>query len=99
MSLGHGASIVRSGLVLHLDAANRKSYSGAGTSWNDISGGQYNSILNNTPIYSSANAGIIRFDGIDDYAIISNIPAATGTNYTASIWIRLDSSTAGVDSI
>jgi hypothetical protein len=27
MSLGHGASIVRDGLVLHLDAANTKSYS------------------------------------------------------------------------
>jgi hypothetical protein len=26
MSLGHGASIVRDGLVLHLDAANPKSY-------------------------------------------------------------------------
>ena len=26
MSLGHGAGIVRSGLLLHLDAANRKSY-------------------------------------------------------------------------
>ena len=97
MSLGHGASIVRSGLVLHLDAANRKSYTGSGTAWNDLSNGRYNSTLNNTPIYSSANAGIIRFDGIDDYAIISNIPAATGVNYTASIWIRLDSSMSGVD--
>ena len=37
MSLGHGANIVRDGLVLHLDAANPKSYPGTGTTWNDLS--------------------------------------------------------------
>lgn len=37
MSLGHGASIVKSGLVLQLDAANRKSYPGSGNIVTDIS--------------------------------------------------------------
>lgn len=36
--LGHGASIVRDGLVLYLDAANQKSYRGTGTVWKDLSG-------------------------------------------------------------
>lgn len=37
MSLGHGASIVRSGLVLHLDPANVKSYPGTGNDILDVS--------------------------------------------------------------
>lgn len=37
MSLGHGSSIIRNGLVLHLDAANKKSYPGTGNMWYDLS--------------------------------------------------------------
>lgn len=36
MSLGHGASIVTSGLSLCLDAGNTKSYPGSGTAWTDL---------------------------------------------------------------
>ena len=36
MSLGHGSSIVRDGLVLHLDAANKKSYPGTGTTISNL---------------------------------------------------------------
>lgn len=39
MGLFHSASVVRSGLVLHLDAANPKSYPGSGSTWSDLSGG------------------------------------------------------------
>lgn len=59
MSLGHGASIVKSGLVLHLDAANIKSYPGSGTAWYDLSGNGKNSVLTST---TSDSQGII-FDG------------------------------------
>jgi hypothetical protein len=38
MGLGHGASIVRDNLLLHLDAFNPKSYPGSGTNWFDLSG-------------------------------------------------------------
>jgi len=38
MSLGHGASAIRAGLMLYLDAANVKSYPGTGTIWSDLSG-------------------------------------------------------------
>ena len=36
MSLGHGASIARNGLVLALDGGNTKSYTGAGNVWRDL---------------------------------------------------------------
>jgi hypothetical protein len=41
-SIGDGSvsitCISNSGLVLHLDAGNTSSYSGSGTTWNDLSG-------------------------------------------------------------
>ena len=59
MSLGHGASVVKNGLVLYLDAANRKSYPGSDTTWFDLSGNGKNSIMSGT---TTDSQGII-FDG------------------------------------
>ncbi|MFZ4773744.1 MAG: LamG-like jellyroll fold domain-containing protein [Terrimicrobiaceae bacterium] len=62
-------SVVRDGLVLHLDAAKSTSYAGAGaTTWYDLSGNNNNATLANGPTYSSANGGSIKFDGTNDYA-------------------------------
>ena len=38
MSLNHSPSIVTDGLVLCLDAANKRSYPGTGTAWTDLKG-------------------------------------------------------------
>jgi len=38
MGIAYNTSIVRDGLVLHLDAANVKSYPGSGSTWYDLSG-------------------------------------------------------------
>jgi hypothetical protein len=67
MSLGHGSSIVRSGLLVHLDAANVKSYPGSGTTWSDLSGNGVDGTLINGPAYDSSNKGGLVFDGIDDH--------------------------------
>jgi len=68
MSNQYGPRIVTDGLVLHLDAANRKSYPGTGTSWNDLSGNGNNSTLINGPAYNTNKGGYIAFDGSNDYA-------------------------------
>jgi hypothetical protein len=49
-SLG-GPNIITDSLVLHLDAANSKSYPGSGTTWNDLSRNQNNFSLINSPSY------------------------------------------------
>jgi hypothetical protein len=79
-------TIVQQGLVLNLDAGNPFSYGGAGTTWYDVSGNGYNSILTNGPTYSTTNGGIINLDGSDDYAIstVASIPASS----TVGIWIK-----------
>lgn len=86
MSLGHGSSIVRSGLVLHLDAANVKSYPGSGTAWNDLSGVGSNGTSVNGVGYNSANNGYLTFDGVDDYV---NLGTNSAYNAISSITIEL----------
>jgi hypothetical protein len=58
---------VTDGLVLYLDAANRKSYPGTGTGWTDISGLGNNVTLVNGISFSNTNNGNLIFDGTDDY--------------------------------
>lgn len=57
MSLGHGASIVRNGLVLHLDAANVKSYNSATSTstWFDLSGNNNHATLVSGPTFSNSS--------------------------------------------
>ena len=85
MALFHSPSIVTNGLVLCLDAANRKSYPGSGTTWTDLSGNGRNGTLFNTPTFSSANGGFLGFDG-SNQRVISSLPILT--SHTTSIWFR-----------
>jgi hypothetical protein len=71
MALSHGPPIVTNGLVLALDAADRNSYPGSGTTWTDLSGNGNTGTLTNGPTYSSSNGGSIAFDGVDDYVQIN----------------------------
>lgn len=84
MSYHNGPKIVSEGLVLYLDAANSKSYSGTGTTWTDLSGNSNNATLVNGPTYSSLNGGGIVLDATDDF--ISITPSASlkvdGDNFT-----------------
>ncbi len=73
MSLGHGASIVRDGLVLCLDAANPKSYPGTGTTWFDLSDNGNHATLFNSPTFVSDFKGAFVLDNVDDYMTIPNL--------------------------
>lgn len=64
--------IVTQGLVLHLDAGNRMSYIGSGTTWSDLSGNNVNGTLTNGPTFNTTYGGGITFDGTNDYASLGN---------------------------
>jgi len=84
----YGPQIVRNGLVLALDAADRNSYPGSGATWTDLSGNGYNGTLTNSPTFSNTNGGTIVFDGIDDYVSIpSNNNFNNGNNITVEAWV------------
>ena len=86
MAFNYSPKIVTDGLVLYLDAANRYSYPGSGTTWSDISRGGNNGTLVNGPTFDPANGGSIVFDGSNDYVGINNTVGNLGTeNFTISI--------------
>ena len=92
MAINVRPSIVTSGLVLNLDAANMKSYPRSGTVWNDLSGNNKSGSLINGPTFNSQNGGNIVFDGVDDY-VDTNYTTPIGTGgFTYSIWIRFTTS-------
>jgi hypothetical protein len=78
MSVAGGPDIIQDGLVLTLDAADRNSYVGSGTTWRDLSGQNNNGTLLNGPTFNSSNGGNILFDGADDTTQI------TETNLTSN---------------
>jgi hypothetical protein len=73
MGFYRGPNIITDGLVLYLDAANQKSYPGAGAVWNDLSNQGNGGTLTNGPTFDSSNNGSIQFDGVDDYITLGNI--------------------------
>jgi hypothetical protein len=83
-----GANIVEDGLVLHLDAANSRSYSGTGTIWKDLSGNSNNGTLVNGVGYSSDNNGAMVFDGVDESISIPETTDLNNLSYTYAFWIR-----------
>jgi hypothetical protein len=91
MAITRGPKIVRDGLVLYLDAGDRNSYPGSGTTWKDLSGNGNNGTLTNGPTFNSGSGGSIIFDGSDDYV---NLPASSTLGksiyYTTSAWIRYE---------
>jgi hypothetical protein len=62
--------------VFAVDAADKNSYKGTGTSWKDLSGNSYNGTLTNGPTFSNTNGGVINFDGTNDYADCGNVLAS-----------------------
>ena len=82
-----GPDIVTDGLVLALDAANRKSYPGSGTVWNDLSGKANNGTLINGPVFNSGNVGNINFDGTNDYITLAT--ATSNAIYTVNFWYQM----------
>ena len=89
MAVSAGPDIVENGLVMCLDAGNRRSYSGTGTGWANLIGLNKNAILVNGPTFSNQNIGSISFDGSDDYVntelLNTDLPSI---NCSLEIWFN-----------
>jgi hypothetical protein len=97
MSSSAPLSVVTTGLQLYLDAGNASSYSGTGTSWNDLSGNGRNGTLTNNPTYSSADGGSIVFDGNNDFVQCSGSLTVTAATFVT--WIRRNGPQGDYDGI
>jgi len=90
------ASFITNGLVIYLDADKASSYSGTGTTLNDLSGNGYTHTLSNSNLYTMLN-GVKCFNCSSVGQIITansgsiQIPA----NFTYISWVRVRASTTG----
>ena len=71
MPTSAGPNIIENGLVLALDAADRNSYPGTGTTWYDLTSNKIDFVLTNGPVFNSGSNGSIQFDGSNDLALNS----------------------------
>ena len=91
MATNYNPSIVSDGLVLCLDAANTKSYTGSGTTWTDISGEGYDATLTNGPTFNSDYGGNIVFDGNtngEEITGVHNSELNLRNDLTVECWFR-----------
>ena len=91
MGTSYNPRIITDGLVFCVDAANKRSYPGAGTAWTDLSKQGNNGTLTNGPTFDSANAGSIVFDGTNDYVSITRNSSITPNYISVCGWIKINS--------
>ena len=96
MSISHYPSVVTDGMILYHDAANVMSYSGSGSTWNDLSGRGNHGTLVNGPIFdANTNKGAFTFDGTNDYVNFGNSSILQQSTGTLSAWTKASSPGAG----
>jgi hypothetical protein len=94
MGIDYNNIIVSDGLVLYLDAANTRSYSGSGTSSNSLVGGIGATLVNGVG-FTSSNNGAFTFDGSNDYINFGNSSAVQQSSGTLSAWAKASSPGGG----
>lgn len=96
MSSTSGPKIATSGLILDLDPASPKCYSGSGTNVYDLGGSGTASTLINSPTFTTTAAGSWSFGGNNDYISIDNssrkfqwTPSGAGNNTLCfEMWVK-----------
>ena len=88
MAFGNGPRVVTDGLVLALDASDKNSYPGSGTTWRDMASSN-NGTLTNGPTFNSGNGGSIVFDNVDDYVDVPINSSFNTPSVTYEIWANL----------
>ena len=83
--------VVPRGIQLYLDAGRPGSYSGSGSTWNDISGNGKVATLYNSPTFTSANGGLLTFAKASFQYAETNADLGNMPTWTIENWIKLDS--------
>jgi hypothetical protein len=83
----YNPKIVTDGLILHLDAGNKKSYAEGSSVWNDLSKNKYTASLVNNAIYNSINGGAVSFyTGANSYVQIPS--RLVQDDFTLCVWFQ-----------
>ena len=86
-----GGEVTSNGLLLNLDATNPASYSGTGTTWNNLVTGNEvtNFTIQSAGTYSTDNGGVIRFGNTTNGAGASSSSGFSNLSaYTVEVWVK-----------
>ena len=88
--------VMPTNLILYLDANNSSSYSGSGTTLNDLSGNGYTHTLSNSNLYTVLG-GVKCFNcsAIGQVILANSTTIQIPTNFTYITWTRVRTSTTG----
>jgi hypothetical protein len=89
-----GPRIVGNGLILDVDAAVSRSYSGSGLTAIGLIGGIGGTLVNGVG-FTTANNGAFTFDGSNDYINFGNSSAVQQSSGTLSAWAKASSPGGG----
>ena len=87
MGTTYNPAIVTDGLVLCLDAANKRSYPGTGTTWTDLVGGNNGTLINSVS-FDASNGGSLQTDASNERIEFGSVSMDL---YHISFWIYLSS--------
>jgi len=94
MALQHHPRIVSNGLLMYIDAANTRSYSGSGNTVLGLITGIDGTLVNGVG-FTTANNGAFTFDGSNDYINFGNSSAVQQSSGTLSAWAKASSPGGG----
>jgi hypothetical protein len=86
-------TVITNGLLIHVDAANRNSYSGTGTTWYDLSGNGNNGTLNGSVQYNSENGGALRMTAYNDFIGFGTGATFAPSTLTVEFWFKVNTPT------
>ena len=93
MGIDIGPIETTDGLIFHLDAGNTRSYSGSGLTIYDLVSSSIGGTLVNGTGFSTAQNGLLLFDGSNDSIISANrnIPFTSNSNFTIETLVKFNS--------
>ena len=91
MTISYGPSVVTQGLVLALDAADRNSYPGSGTTWTDLSGNGHNITLGSSVSFVNSFGGVLNFPENENGYGRNTSMNLSSSNFTVMSFVRKNS--------
>jgi hypothetical protein len=88
------AAQVTSGLLVDINVENPSSYTGSGTTLNDVVGTNNSGTLINSPVYIQGLESGINFDGVNEYMQIGNtseLQFTVSNTFTYMFWGKVES--------
>lgn len=88
--MDYGPKVITRDLEFYLDASNKTSYPGSGTSYYNLMDNDIVGNLQNGTSFSNDHSGIMVFDGTDDYINFPSFTEISGASeFTISFWSNL----------